>query len=85
MKKMKATYLADELGGGPSEAQILGVTVQDDETLIVRWCCHGRRRGEATVTIDPYLDVVRISGCNFAVAVEIKRQVKAARAAAGAG
>ena len=85
MKKMKTTYLADELGGGPPEAHILGATAQDDETLIVRWCCHGRRRGEATVSIDPYLGVVRISGCNFAVADQIKRQVQAARAAARGG
>ena len=84
MKKMKTTYLADELGGGPPEAQILGATAQDDETLIVRWCCHGRRRGEATVIMD--VDGVdRISGCNLAVADEIKRQVNEVRAAARAG
>ena len=84
MKKMNTTYLADELGGGPPEAQILGATAQDDETLIVRWCCHGRRRGEATVIMD--VDGVdRISGCNLAVADEIKRQVNEVRAAARAG
>ena len=84
MKKMKTTYLADKLGGGPPEAHILGATAQDDETLIVRWCCHGRRRGEATVIID-FGEVYRISGCNLAVADEIKRQVRAARAATRGG
>ena len=81
---MKTTYLADKLGGGPPEAHILGATAQDDETLIVRWCCHGRRRGEATVMIDTYLGF-RISGCNLAVADEIKRQLHEARKGAGAG